>query len=252
MNEDYLRFGQGAHIVLGLHGWFGSAQAWKSLIPHLDGKGYTYVFPDFRGYGARKDIPGEHTIAEAAGDVLELADRLGADRFSLLGHSMGGSVMQWVYADAPDRVRALVGISPVPANGLPLDGDAWQLFTSAVDDPASRRAIIDFTTGSRRRDAWLDGLVQHSLQNSDKQAFADYLTAWAKTDFHERIEGAGVPVKVIIGENDPAVDEDVVFGTFGRWYPNFDLEVMPDAGHYAFEEIPVSVANAIELFLDEH
>ena len=252
VNEDYLRFGQGAHVVLALHGWFGSAHAWEALTPHLDGDRYTYIFPNYRGYGARKDVPGEHSIPEAAGDVLALADRLGADRFSLLGHSMGGSVMQWVYADAPDRVRALVGISPVPAGGVPFDDETWQLFASAAEDPASRRAIIDFTTGGRHRDSWLDGMVQHSLEYSDKQAFADYLTAWAKTDFHERIEGAEVPVKVIVGEHDPELGEERMLATFVRWYPKLDLEVVADAGHYAADETPVTVANSIELFLDEH
>ena len=252
VNEDYVRIGQGSHVVLAVHGWFGSAHAWESLTPHLDGDRYSYVFVNCRGYGTRKNVPGEHTIAEAAGDVLELASSLGVDRFSLLGHSMGGSIAQWVYADAPDRVRALVGISPVPASGVPFDDQTWELFASAAEKPASRRAIIDFTTGHKHPDAWLDRLVRHSLEYSDKQAFADYLTAWAKTDFHERVEGAGVPVKVIVGENDPALGEDAMLATFAQWYPDLDLEVMADAGHYAFEEIPVSVANSIEIFLDDH
>lgn len=31
-------------------------------------------------------MPGEHSLAEAAGDVLALADELGFERFSLVGH----------------------------------------------------------------------------------------------------------------------------------------------------------------------
>ncbi|NKQ54066.1 alpha/beta hydrolase [Amycolatopsis sp. K13G38] len=252
VNEDFVRFGQGGHLVLVLHGWFGSAGAWGSLIPHLDGDRYTYVFANYRGYGARQHVEGEHTVAEAAADVLALADRLDADRFSLVGHSMGGSIMQWVYADAPQRVRCLVGISPVPAGGVPFDEETWQLFSSAAEESASRRAIIDFTTGGRHPDAWLDGMVIHSLEHSDTAAFGDYLRAWAKTDFHERIEGAEVPIKVLVGENDPALGEQTMLATFAKWYPNFEIEVLADAGHYAADEIPVTTANAIEIFLDEH
>jgi len=252
VNDDFVRFGQGGHVVLVLHGWFGSANAWESLTPHLDGDRYSYVFANFRGYGARRNVAGEHTISEAASDVLALAGELGVDRFSLVGHSMGGSVMQWVYADAPERVRAMVGISPVPASGVPFDEQTWQLFAGAAEDPANRRAIIDFTTGGRHPDAWLDGMVLHSLENSDKAAFGDYLEAWAKTDFHERIEGAEVPIKVLVGENDPALGEQTMLTTFAQWYPKLEIEVLADAGHYAADEIPVTTANSIELFLDEH
>lgn len=248
----YRRVGGGEHVVFALHGWFGSADAWENLIPHLDAERYSYVFPNYRGYGARKGESGEYAIAEAASDVLALAGELGVNRFSLVGHSMGGSVMQWVYADAPDKVRALVGISPVPASGVPFDDETWQLFAGAAEESANRRAIIDFTTGHKHPDAWLDGMVLHSEENSDREAFAAYLEAWAHTDFHDRIAGAEVPIKVFVGEHDPALGEETMLATFAQWYPKLDLDVLPDAGHYAADEVPVTLANAIEVFLDEH
>lgn len=243
--------GSGDHRVIALHGWFGSGAAWGALLPHLDGARFSYVFPDYRGYGARRAEPGEHTIAEAAADVLALADRLGWQRFSLLGHSMGGSVMQRVLVLAPDRVRAMVGISPVPASGVPFDDQGWQLFSGAADEPGNRRAIIDLTTGNRLTGVWLDAMVRHSLDNSDRQAFADYLVAWAKTDFHGEVEGNPVPVKVIAGEHDPALGEATQRATFAQWYPHCDIEVFPNAGHYAMDETPVALAGAIERFLAE-
>jgi pimeloyl-ACP methyl ester carboxylesterase len=249
--DDYQRVGDGEHAVIALHGWFGSAKAWAPLWPHLDTSRFSYFFPDYRGYGSRRGVPGEHTMAELAADTLALADELGLDRFSLMGHSMGGSVMQRVYADAPGRVRALVGISPVPASGVPFDEQGWQLFSGAAAEPANRRAIIDLTTGNRLTGTWLDAMVAHSLANSDAAAFADYLTAWASTDFHADIEGSDVPVKVIVGVHDPALGEQTARATFQQWYPKLDLEVFPNAGHYAMDETPVALATAVERFLAE-
>jgi pimeloyl-ACP methyl ester carboxylesterase len=245
------RVGDGEHHVIALHGWFGSGAAWRPLLPYLDGARFTYVFPDYRGYGARRAEAGEHTIAEAATDVLALADRLGWQRFSVVGHSMGGMVMQRVLLDAPDRVSALVGISPVPASGVPFDEQGWQLFSGAAEEPDNRRAIIDLTTGNRLTGVWLDAMVLHSLDHSDRQAFGAYLTAWAKTDFHTEIEGHRVPIKVIVGEHDPALGEATARATFANWYPNCELEVFPNAGHYAMDETPVALAGAIERFLAE-
>jgi pimeloyl-ACP methyl ester carboxylesterase len=246
---DLQHVGSGTHTVLVLHGWFGSSRSWQALLPHLDRETFRYVFLDYRGYGARRGEAGEFTVAEAAADVLAAADELGADRFSLLGHSMGGSVMQRVYADAPDRVRALVGVSPVPASGVPFDEQSRQLFHGAADSPDNRRAIIDFTTGNRLTATWLDAMVRHSLDHSDRDAFAAYLPAWAGTDFHSEIAGSDVPIQVIAGRHDPALGAETMQATFGAWYPNLALEVFPDAGHYAMDESPVALASSVERFL---
>jgi len=133
-------------------------------------------------------------------------------------------------------VRSLVGVSPVPATGVPFDDEGWGLFSGAAADPGNRRAIIDLTTGNRLTGVWLDAMVRHSLDTSDQQAFGDYLTAWAKTDFHTEIAGNEVPVKVLVGEHDPALGEATMRVTFVEHYPNLDLEVLPNAGHAPFDE----------------
>src|SRR4051794_2996521 len=148
--------GSGPHRVIALHGWFGDRGAFAKIRPYLDGDTFTYAFPDYRGYGEARDLTGEFTLAEIAGDVLALADKLGWDGFSLIGHSMGGTVIQRVLVDAPGRVHKLVGISPVPASGVPFDEDGRALFAGAPDEPANRRAILDFTTGNRLPGSWLD------------------------------------------------------------------------------------------------
>jgi pimeloyl-ACP methyl ester carboxylesterase len=244
--------GAGPHPVIALHGWFGSGAAWAPLWPHLDGASFQYVFPDYRGYGERAGEAGEHTIAEAAADVVALADELGFERFSVVGHSMGGSVMQRVLADAPGRVRCLVGISPVPASGVPFDDDGWALFSGAAGEPGNRRAIIDFTTGNRLSGVWLDAMVEHSVRHSDREAFGNYLTAWARTDFHAEVAGNDVPVKVVVGEHDPALGEATMRATFAEHYPNLEIEVLANAGHYAMDETPVALATSIEAFLRVH
>ena len=119
--------GTGPSKILALHGWFGSGKDWGGLPDLIDGAHFTYAFPDYRGYGTRRDEPGEYTIAEAAADMLAVADTLGWDRFSLLGHSMGGIVAQQILANAPARVECLAGISPVPATGVPFDEHVEQV-----------------------------------------------------------------------------------------------------------------------------
>src|ERR1700730_15819517 len=103
MAGSYVKVGRGEHHVIALHGWFGSALRWGSLPDYLNSAQFSYVFPDRRGYGCRRDEAGEFTMAEAAADAIALADALGWDRFSLVGHSMSGVAIQPVLLHAPDR-----------------------------------------------------------------------------------------------------------------------------------------------------
>jgi pimeloyl-ACP methyl ester carboxylesterase len=250
MTSSVVSIGSGDHHVLAVHGWFGSARGWGSLPDYLDRSAYTYAFMDLRGYGDRQQVPGEFTIAEAATDAIALADELGWDQFSVVGHSMGGKIAHQLLLQAPDRVRKLVGVNPVPANAVPMDEQGWELFSGAADNPGNRAAIIDFTTGSKLTATFVNLVVKHSLENSTVAAFAAYLEAWAKSDFSDLVKPDTVtPVKVIVGVNDPALSADVMEQTWLAFFPEAEMTILPDAGHYPMFESPVSLATSIEEFL---
>lgn len=250
MTTPHRSVGSGPHTVLCLHGWFGSSTGWgEDFCRILDGEAFTYVFGDFRGYGERRDVAGEHTIDEMARDTLSLADELGAQRFSLLGHSMGGSAAQRVLALAPDRVDKLVGVSPVPASGVPFDDAGWAFFAGAAQDDGNRAGIIDQTTGNRLTKRWVEAMVAHSVERSTREAVGDYLRSWAGSDFADQVTGSTVPALAVVGEHDPALGEETIRGTWMACYPGSRLEVMPNAGHYAMFETPVALATVVERFL---
>ena len=250
MASSYVTVGSGDHHVLAIHGWFGSATGWGSFPEFIDGSAYTYVFMDLRGYGDRRDVAGEFTVDEVAADALALADDLGWDRFSMVGHSMGAKFAHRVLLWAPDRVRALAGLNAVPAGATPFDEQGWALFSGAPENPGNRAAIIDFTTGNKLTKTFINLVVQHSLENSTVEAFAAYLQAWAKSDFTAEAKvDTATPVKLIVGVNDPALSADVMEQTWRVFFPSAELTILPDAGHYPMFESPVSLATSIEEFL---
>lgn len=243
--------GTGPKTVFLLHGWFGSAEGWGEFPDYLDTESFTWVFTDHRGYGARQGVEGTYSLDEVAQDVLDLADELGADTFSLVGHSMGGAGVLRILAKAPDRVEQLVGITPVGATPTPLDNDGRELFFGAADDPGKRFGIIDFTTGNRLTPVFVQSVVDWSLEHSDRDAFAGAVEAWANADFLDEVKGNETPMLVIPGQHDPALGEATVNQT---WVPNFPhciVEVMPNAGHYPMFETPVALATNITNFLKD-
>ena len=220
MTSSLVSIGSGDRHVLAVHGWFGSARGWGSLPEFLDRSTYTYAFMDLRGYGGRKQVAGEFTMEEAAADALALADELGWDRFSVIGHSMGAKVAHQMLLQAPERVDKLVGLNPVPANAVPMDEQAWELFSGAPANAGNRAAIIDFTTGSKLTATFINHVVRHSLENSNEAAFAAYLQAWAKSDFSGKVQAdTSTPVKLIIGVNDPALSAEVMEQTWLVFFP---------------------------------
>lgn len=96
--------------VLALHGWLDNAASFVPLaqqLPQLD-----LAMPDLPGHGRSAHLgPGaEYTSGVAVNAVLDIADALGWERFSLLGHSMGAGIASLVAASSPHRVERLVAI----------------------------------------------------------------------------------------------------------------------------------------------
>lgn len=242
-------WGSGPHRVLFAHGWLGTCEDYARVLDALDPGEFTVALVDARGYGDRRDTAGAFTLAEVGSDLVAAADALGWGRFSLVGHSMGGLAIQHALLSAPARIRALVGISPVPASGSRLDGERLQLFRDAVDSTQSRRRLFDVSTGGRHDDEWLDARVRSSVRATDAVACRSYLDDWTTADISASIAGLDVPVLVVVGAHDPAVTAERSAATWGQWYRDVTIEEVQDAGHYAMLETPDRLARSIEEFL---
>ncbi|RDZ26820.1 alpha/beta fold hydrolase [Lysobacter silvisoli] len=98
----------GAPRLLALHGWLDNGASFVPLAPHL--AGFDLVAPDLPGHGASAHLPmaAEYTLVAATRAAFAVADALGWERFSLLGHSMGGAVASTMAAAVPQRVERLL------------------------------------------------------------------------------------------------------------------------------------------------
>lgn len=243
--------GSGDHAVICLHGWFGSADGWGYLPEVVDQERFTYWFPEMRGYGSRRDESGDFTMKEYAADALAAADELGLESFSVLGHSMGGKAAASLLAQAPGRVRALVGVAPVAPAPVPLDEDGHGLFFGAPESDLNRRAIIDLTTGNRHSSAWLDSMVRFSRENSAQEAFAGAVESWVNDDYLADVGRPGTPIACFVGETDPALSAEVMRQSWMQIYPDVTLVELAACGHYPMHEAPVWLATQIEAFLSD-
>lgn len=245
-------YGRGSEGVIVCHGWFGDSKVFDPMLPWLDVDMFTYAFVDYRGYGKSRSMTGEYTVREIASDVLALADSLGWRRFHVIGHSMGGKVVQRVALNAPDRVRSAIAVTAVPACGVPFDDQTYQMFAGAPESDEKRYGITDFSVSGRLPARWVQSIVRASRENSTVEAFRGYLPSWAREDFSSEAKGLKTPMSVIVGEFDPSLNPELMRETFLAWYPNAELQVIGNCGHYPMQETPVRLAMVIEAFLVKH
>ncbi|MGQ7818600.1 alpha/beta fold hydrolase [Metapseudomonas furukawaii] len=108
--------------VIALHGWLDNANSFARLAPLLPG--LRIVALDFAGHGlsAHRAPGASYLLWDYVADVLQVAEQLGWERFSLLGHSMGAIVSVLLAGAMPERVERLALIDGL----MPYTGEAEQ------------------------------------------------------------------------------------------------------------------------------
>ena len=102
---SFKKIGKGKPLVL-VHGYLGGQNMWKFQEDLKDN--FELIMPSLAGYGESASLVAPSSIRENANQVFELLDHLNVDSFYLLGHSMGGMIVQEMAAMKPARVEKLI------------------------------------------------------------------------------------------------------------------------------------------------
>ncbi|MFZ1743923.1 MAG: alpha/beta fold hydrolase [Pontixanthobacter sp.] len=80
-------------VLVFLHGFPESHRTWRHQIAHLSAR-YRCIAPDQRGYrgSSNPQAAEEYTIDKLMDDIGQMIDALGVDKFTLVGHDLGGVV----------------------------------------------------------------------------------------------------------------------------------------------------------------
>ncbi|MGC9269155.1 alpha/beta fold hydrolase [Acidiphilium sp.] len=122
--RDWLPVGRPRAIVLALHGFNDSRNAWAMPAPRLTAAGIAVFAPDQRGFGAapdRGDWPGTaRLVRDTRQMVAILHRRYRATRLIVMGESMGGATSLLLGAQGDPDVSAYVLIAPAVWGGKAL------------------------------------------------------------------------------------------------------------------------------------
>jgi len=264
------RTGKGPVLLL-LHGWPEFWLAWE-LVMQLLADRYTLVAPDLRGFGESEKPKGPFGPDGHADDMLALLDALGAERVGVVGHDVGGAVMQPLARKAPDRLVGLFFFDFVypgigPRMGAPdrLNEIWYQSFHQMEMAPAlvgatreSCRAYIGhfLRHWSHRQEAHesvLEAYVDNFLRPGNLEGgFAHYRASHAGRIAMMKGEAVvpppiTTPTCVRWGEHDPILLYAWT-DRLGETFADLDLAPFPDVGHFPHREDPERAAQEIDRF----
>lgn len=139
LTVHYVTAGEGKQTLVLLHGYPQSWYCWREVIEYL-AKDYRIIAPDLRGLGDTTRPASGYDKRTLGRDVIELLDKLGVDKFAVVGHDWGGTVAFAVAADNPSRVTHLGVIDvAIPGDGQPnigQGGKRWHhSFLQTLDLP---------------------------------------------------------------------------------------------------------------------
>lgn len=240
---QYTRRGKGFPLVM-QHGYFGSSDLWHAQIEYF-AEYYDVITPDLAGFGKSANLVAPESIPECSARVFDLLDHLGIDEFMLMGHSMGGMIVQQMALMQPGRISKLVCFGTGPVGLLPdrfetLDESRERIERDGLEAAAQRIARTWFIDGE---DADGYAVCEAAAAQASKQAALASLTAWGKWNVIERLAEIPMPCLVVWGDKDRSYGWQQPEALWRR-IPDANLAVLPGCAHNAHMEKP-ALFNAI-------
>jgi 3-oxoadipate enol-lactonase len=235
----------GAPVLVLSHALGLSLAMWDPQVEALS-RAFRLVRYDHRGHG-RSPVPaGPYTIEALGRDLVRLLDRLGLDRVSFCGLSLGGMVGMWVAANAPERIDRLVLCCAAARMVRPEDFAARARTVREHGIEAIADALIGrwFTPSFPASHPDTVARIRAMLLSTSREGYAGGCEAIAQMDLRADLPRITAPTLVIGAEHDqstpPEKSREIAQRIRGA-----ELVMIPDAAHIANVEQPDAVANQI-------
>ena len=235
-------------VILFHHGYTGSHDSWPPIVEALRDS-YRCVMMDARGAGDSAHPEGGYTIEQYALDVIAMVDSLGIDRFTYVGHSMGGGIGYQLGLNHAARLNRLVLVAPIPSGGVATSSEVRaagaKLWHDHNEDELVRQRIV----GSARPESVDEVSAKAGVARALSVSVGHYEQSWhsmSAFNVTDRLGELMTPTLMIAGAADGLVRANV---SDYLLLPNASLHVFNRVGHLVPRDVPEEFASLIGDFM---
>ena len=242
----------GAVPVLFLHGIGGAARGFAAQIEHF-GREYRAVAWDMPGYGGSAPLP-LVSIDALAATLGQFIAELGLERPVLVGHSIGGMIVQRLLAEAPHIARAVVLAQTSAAFGSKDPAWADDFIRARLAPLDAGQSMAELAQGMVAQMVGDDpdpkgvALAQDCIAHTPESTYRDMVLAMPGFDLRDGLGRIAVPTLVLAGGRDPSAPAPAMERMAGR-IPGVRYTLLDGVGHLANLEQPARFNAAVEEFL---
>ena len=238
--------------IVMVHGFLGSSIMWEPQVQELK-KYYRVITPDLPGFGYSNKVEPCNSINSMARSILDTIDRTGIGKFHLLGHSMGGMIVQEIARLAGEKIINLICYGTGPRGNIPgrfetIDESRKKLETNGLEVTAHRIAKTWFIDGDKAKYFYLcdEAGKQTSLKAADNG-----LIAMKNWDGVENLKNITNRTLIIWGDQDKAYNYNQV-ETLKDNINNSILKVINGCSHNVHLEKPDEFNDCVNNFLKKN
>ena len=240
--------GNGPPLVL-VHGFLGSSEMWNPQISFFKDN-FRVIVPALPGFGKSRDICSCDSIECMAKSILNLLEKKEIKNFNLLGHSMGGMIVQEMVKIAGDKVLKLICYGTGPRGNIPgrfetIDQSRKKLKINGLKNTALRIAKTWFIKEEKAKYFYLceEAGKQTSINAADNGLIA--MKDWNGIKNLKNIKNETL---IIWGDQDKAYNFNQV-ETLRDNISNSDLKIIKSCSHNVHLEKPEEFNIVVEEFL---
>ena len=222
--------GKGFPLVL-VHGFLGSSKMWKPQIDFFKDH-FRIITPDLPGFGKSNKAKSHNNIQSIANLLINCLEEKKIHKFHLLGHSMGGMIVQEMAKKVGDNISKLVCYSTGPRGEMPgrfetVDESRENLQKNGLETMARNIAKTWFIKGENAK--YFDVCIETGKQTS-MEAVDNSLVAFKNWNGVDTLKNIKNETLIIWGDHDKSYNFEQV-QTLEKNIENSKLIIFKNCAH---------------------
>ena len=240
--------GKGFPLIL-IHGFLGSSKMWEPQINFFKNH-FRVITPDLPGFGKSNKAESHNSIQSIANLLMDCLEEKKIDKFYLLGHSMGGMIVQEMAKEYGNKIVKLICYSTGPRGEMPgrfesVDQSRENLKKKGLEITAKNIAKTWFVRKENAK--YFDICIEAGKQTSTKAA-DDALIAFKNWNGVDTLKNIKNETLIVWGDQDKSYNLEQI-KTLEKSIKKSKLVIFKNCAHNVHLEQPDQFNNAIKNFL---